>query len=153
MWTDRRTDLTKLIVAFRNFAKAPKNWDPSTKYRTRQPYTETRSSTRHYSCSCHVLFITIHVLINQINFFPSRTFLGLPSGHFRVRQLFTFFTKQTTCPLHRKVTYLKFILILLAEKWVARKRQVSFRNTGDKALGFGVSTKGALKLCNDLGKL
>jgi hypothetical protein len=25
-WTDRRTDMTKLIVAFRNFANAPKNW-------------------------------------------------------------------------------------------------------------------------------
>jgi len=25
MWTDGRTDMTKLIVAFRNFAKAPKN--------------------------------------------------------------------------------------------------------------------------------
>jgi hypothetical protein len=24
MWTDRRTDMTKLIVAFRNFANAPK---------------------------------------------------------------------------------------------------------------------------------
>ena len=24
MWTDRRTDMTKLIVAFRSFAKAPK---------------------------------------------------------------------------------------------------------------------------------
>jgi len=23
-WTDRRTDITKLIVAFRNFAKAPR---------------------------------------------------------------------------------------------------------------------------------
>jgi len=25
MWSDGRTDMTKLIVAFRNFAKAPKN--------------------------------------------------------------------------------------------------------------------------------
>jgi hypothetical protein len=25
MWTDRHTDMTKLIVAFRNFANAPKN--------------------------------------------------------------------------------------------------------------------------------
>jgi len=24
MWTDRQTDMTKLIVAFRNFVKAPK---------------------------------------------------------------------------------------------------------------------------------
>jgi hypothetical protein len=24
--TDRQTDMTKLIVAFRNFANAPKNW-------------------------------------------------------------------------------------------------------------------------------
>jgi hypothetical protein len=25
-WTDRHTDMTKLIVAFRNFVNAPKNW-------------------------------------------------------------------------------------------------------------------------------
>jgi len=25
MWTDRRTDMTKLTVAFRNFAHAPKH--------------------------------------------------------------------------------------------------------------------------------
>jgi hypothetical protein len=25
MWTDRQTDMTKLIIAFRNFANAPKN--------------------------------------------------------------------------------------------------------------------------------
>ena len=28
--TDRRTDMTKLIVDFRNFANAPKNWGPKT---------------------------------------------------------------------------------------------------------------------------
>ena len=26
MWTDRRTVMTKLIVAFRNYAKAPNKW-------------------------------------------------------------------------------------------------------------------------------
>jgi hypothetical protein len=26
MWTDGQTDITKLTVAFRNFANAPKNW-------------------------------------------------------------------------------------------------------------------------------
>jgi len=25
-WTERHTDMTKLIIAFRNFANAPKNW-------------------------------------------------------------------------------------------------------------------------------
>ena len=29
--TDRRTDVTKLIDAYRNFAKAPKNYQPSLK--------------------------------------------------------------------------------------------------------------------------
>jgi hypothetical protein len=31
MRTDGRTDMTNLIVAFRNFAKAPKNRDPDFK--------------------------------------------------------------------------------------------------------------------------
>jgi hypothetical protein len=29
MWTDRQTDITKLAVAFRNFANASKNIDPA----------------------------------------------------------------------------------------------------------------------------
>jgi hypothetical protein len=53
-WTDGRTDMTKLIVAFRNFAKAPKNMlDGSTLFPLRvleelnkKTHTQSRSSLR-----------------------------------------------------------------------------------------------------------
>jgi hypothetical protein len=35
--TDGRTDMTKLVVAFRNFANAPNNADPTSQKNTKRP--------------------------------------------------------------------------------------------------------------------
>ena len=43
MRTDRRTDMTKLIVLFRNFVNAPKNTyiHPHSRFRFEDPYVRT----------------------------------------------------------------------------------------------------------------
>jgi len=49
--TDRQTDMTKLIVAFRNFANAPKNY----KVRDINKIIKTKNKNITYTYSVHLL--------------------------------------------------------------------------------------------------
>jgi len=116
---DRRTDTTTLTVAFRNFAKAPKNWAPDTKYMTGQPeISEQLPRFNMIPCQFWLLsFTTLYVLLTPLCFFlPSLAFLGLPSGHFPAQHPRIYFTTHSYYMSNASSTH-KFYYCFNITRW------------------------------------
>jgi hypothetical protein len=57
--TDRQMDMTKLIVAFRNFANAPKNWW------TRLSIIKMNNNVLHYEVTIIIIIIIIIIIADS----------------------------------------------------------------------------------------
>jgi hypothetical protein len=55
--TNRQTDKTKLIVSFRNFAKAPKKYSPN----SQEVVTEPSRVTAQHNTACHHFTSTVYI--------------------------------------------------------------------------------------------